>query len=153
VTDRTLAITNLVYDAAAALDAEDTAAFFALAAPEFHYCLTAFSEELDMKMTWIDHGRDSLKNLMEHADDHERTLVRFNRHVAGVRIGETDGQGLIPVRSALIAHYTDLAGETGLYAVGSYLDSVRWDGARALLARREVALTTRKYPFGCHYPL
>lgn len=153
MTDRTLAITNLVYDSAAFLDAEDVAAFFALVAPEFHYRLTAFSDEIGKKMTWIDHGREALRNLMEHANDHERHLVRFNRHVTAVRAADAADGGLVPVRSALIVYYTDLEGQTGLYAVGSYLDRVRFEGAKVALVTREVALATRKYPFGCHYPL
>ena len=103
-------------------------------------------------MVWMDFGRDALKNLVDHASDHERNLVRYSRHVGAIRVAAAEN-GIFPVRSTLTVYYTDLEGTTALYAVGVYQDKARFADGAALLTKRDVLLTTRRLPFGSHYPL
>ena len=145
-------IRDLISDSCALLDEQKFDQWIALTARDFHYRLSAFSDELGKRMVWMDFGRDALKNLMEHASDHERNLVHYSRHVSATRVGNAQN-GILPVRSSLTVYYTDLEGTTAIYAVGVYLDKATFIDGAPVLTERDVQLTTRRLPFGSHYPL
>lgn len=145
-------IRDLIADSCALLDEQKFDQWIGLTSPDFHYRLSAFSDEIGKRMVWMDFGRDALQNLMNHASDHERNFVHLSRHVSAIRVGP-EQDGILPVRSALTVYYTDLEGTTALYAVGAYQDKARFTGGAPVLAARDVLLTTRRLPFGSHYPL
>jgi methanesulfonate monooxygenase subunit beta len=151
-------IHDLIADSCALLDEQKFDQWIALTSPDFHYRLSAFSDELGKTMVWMetmvwmDFGRDALENLMQHASDHERNLVHYSRHVSAIRVGSAQN-GIVPVRSSLTVYYTDLEGTTAIYAVGVYQDKATFVDGAPMLTERDVLLTTRRLPFGSHYPL
>lgn len=151
-TDRE-AITDLIAQSCALLDDERFEDWIALCAPDFHYAITAVSEEIGKKMEWMNQDREGLRSLLSSIHEHERSVGRLNRHVGLIQIEAAPGGHAIMVESPVAIYHTDLDGSSSLYAVGRYLDRIRPNGHRPLLADREVALQTRRFPTGSHVPL
>ena len=147
------AITDLIGRSCALLDDERFEDWIALCTPDFHYSITAVSEEIGQKMEWMNQDRDGLRILLSGIHEHERSVGRLSRLVGVVRITGEESDGSIGVESPVAIYHTDLEGSSGLYAVGRYIDRVNQNGAWPLLAEREVALQTRRFPTGSHVPL
>ncbi len=147
------AITDLIAHACALLDDERFEDWIALCAPDFRYSITAVSEEIGRKMEWMNRDRESLRTLLASVHEHERSVGRLSRHVGQVLITGKADNGIADVESPVAIYHTDLDGTSSLYAVGRYLDRIVQDGGRPLLAAREVALQTRRFPTGSHIPL
>ena len=146
-------ITDLIYRSGTLLDDERFDEWIELCAPDFCYSITAVSEEIDAKMEWMNQDRDGLRALFAGIHEHERSVGRLSRHVGMVRITDESDTGEVRVDSSVVIYHTGLDGSSSLYAVGRYLDRVTKNGGQPLLAEREVALQTRRFPTGSHVPL
>ena len=143
---------NIIVEASSLLDEERFEDWISLCAPEFEYKITAFSDELGTKMHWMHQGRDALANLLANVRFHERNPGRIRRHLGAMRLIET-GDAHARTESSVTLWHTDEQGTTQLFAVGKYIDQFVATDSTVLFANREVALDTRRLPFGSHVPL
>ena len=146
-------ITELIAQSCALLDEERFEDWIALCTKDFQYSITAVSVEIGRKMEWMNRDRESLRTLLEGVHEHERSIGRLSRHVGQVLFAGDVENGMHCVESPVAIYHTDLEGSSSLFAVGRYLDRVTAEGQTPLLAAREVALQTRRFPTASHIPL
>ena len=146
-----IAIEEVVYRSCLALDEKNFKAYLDLCDDDFRYTITAHSPEIRKDMIWLDHDKPGMQllfaNLPRHISDHSpltRHAIVYTVEYAGERAH---------VVSALQVFKTALdGGATELFAIGRYLDTVRFDGAAPKLTKRVVKLETRQFGFGNHIP-
>ena len=146
-------ITGLIAQSCALLDEERFEDWIALCTKDFQYSITAVSVEIGRKMEWMNRDRESLRTLLEGVQEHERSVGQLSRHVGQLLFVGGVQNGMYSVESPVAIYHTDLDGSSSLFAVGRYLDRVNTGGETPLLAAREVALQTRRFPTGSHIPL
>jgi methanesulfonate monooxygenase small subunit len=120
---------------------------------EYRYTIATHSPEIRRDMVWLDHDKKGMTTLLTQLPRHNSDHSPLTRHatVYTVRADAAGQQG--EVVSALQVFKTALeGGTTDLFAVGKYLDTVRFDGGKLLLLRRVVKLDTRMLGIGYHIP-
>lgn len=148
------AVTDLIYGSCMLLDEERYDDWLdELCHPEFRYTITAYSNEIKKRMTWLDHGSDSLRALCKMIPEHVSYHGRFHRHATMYRVSPTDGADRAEAISSLVVMHTDLEGESRFYATGRYNDTLDLSRAEPRLLARNVDLDTRVLEFGSHRPL
>lgn len=147
-------IENLIYAACLKMNAEDYAGWLNdLCVPTFRYSISAYSEEIDQRMTWFDHERQPLLEMCLSVGEHFTNLGGFHRHASVYRLKVDRNAEAADTVSSVIVMHTTLEGESRFYATGYYEDRIDISGARPLFARRNVALTTTFLESGSHLPL
>lgn len=150
--DRT-AIAELVYQCCLLLDDKDFKGFLDLCDEQFRYTIVTHSPEIRRDMIWLDHDRNGMQTLLTQLPRHNSDHSPLTRHVTVYKIEADEARKDANVISALQVFKTDLdGGVTSLFAVGRYLDTVRFNGGKPLLARRVVKLDTRMLGIGYHIP-
>ena len=121
--------------------------------PDFRYTITAYSTEIRKRMTWLDHGSESLRALCAMIPEQVAYRGRFHRHATLYRLALAEGGGTVESVSSLVVVHTDLEGESRFYAAGRYNDVLDLSRAAPRLLARNVDLDTRVLEFGSHRPL
>jgi len=150
--DRTL-VEELIYRSCLLLDEKDFKGYLDLCDEEFRYTIATHSPELRRDMIWLDHDKKGMTTLLTQLPRHNSDHSPLTRHatVYTVRFDTARQQG--DVVSALQVFKTALeGGATELFAVGKYLDTVKFDGGKLLLLKRVVKLDTRMLGIGYHIP-
>lgn len=145
-------IRDLIARSCLALDEERFADYLDLCSDAYQYRILAYSTEIAREMTWLDANKGELKAMFDMVPQHVRMQGRMRRHVSVYTI--TPGpEGLVAVRSSLVVHFTNLEGETSVFAVGEFRDAVGEGAAGAQLRARDVFLDTRVLGAGSHMPI
>ena len=148
------AFEELVYRAALRLDAQDYAGFLALCAPELRYTITAYSPEIRRDMTWLDHDRAGLEQLMDTLPLHHSDQAPLSRHVSVYTVDLEADRERAAIVTALQVFRTSLdGGKSELFAVGKIYDRARLRDGAARLSSRRIQLDTRQLGIGTHIPL
>jgi methanesulfonate monooxygenase small subunit len=150
--DRSL-VEELIYRSCLLLDEKDFKGYLDLCDEEFRYTIATHSPEIRRDMIWLDHDKNGMTTLLTQLPRHNSDHSPLTRHatVYTVRVDAAGQQG--DVVSALQVFRTALeGGATELFAVGKYLDTVKFDGGKLLLLRRVVKLDTRMLGIGYHIP-
>jgi methanesulfonate monooxygenase subunit beta len=147
-------IAQLIYDTVLLLDAKDFSGWLDRCADDFAYAIRSWSPELRAQITWLEHDRAGIENLVHHLPRHHTEPVLLTRHATVYRIEpDAEGDEATAITALTIYHTQDDGGETSLFAVGRYYDRIirTDDGWR--LREREVELDTRSLGIGTQYPL
>jgi methanesulfonate monooxygenase small subunit len=145
---------DLVYEANIALDDQRYADWLNLADTDFAYRVTSYSPEIRRDITWLEHDHNGMKNLIDLLPLHQSLHARLTRHAIVYRVTQGQSADLYTVTSSVVVYQTHLdGGETKLFAVGKYHDTVRVTPDGAKFASREVRLETRELGLGTHFPL
>ena len=150
--DRTL-VEELIYRSCLLLDEKDFKGYLDLCDEEYRYTIATHSPELRRDMIWLDHDKKGMTTLLTQLPRHNSDHSPLTRHATVYTVTyDTAGQQG-DVVSALQVFKTALeGGTTELFAVGKYLDTVKFDGGKLLLLRRVVKLDTRMLGIGYHIP-
>ena len=143
------ALADLVYESCDVLDANDYDSWMRLCASDFHYRITAYSQEIRKEMLWADYNLAELGTLFEGIPSQLVALGTYRRHIGQCREVERDDR-FSKVESSLVVYHTDLHGSSNLFAVAKYIDIIGFGGDRLLFSDREVRLETRLLDFGPH---
>tara|TARA_B110000503_G_scaffold78280_1_gene120352 strand:+ start:13 stop:483 length:471 start_codon:yes stop_codon:yes gene_type:complete len=143
---------DLVALSCLALDNEDAAAFLALCAADFNYCIEVDSPELRRTMVWLEHDLDGLGELLTSIDDHLRRSGRLLRHLGATVVLEDD-DACLRISTSFTVFHTALDGRTALWAAGRYHDDIGTVDNGLRLLRRTVHLHTRDLGIGSHVPI
>ena len=150
--DRSL-VEELIYRSCLLLDEKDFKGYLDLCDEEFRYTIATHSPEIRRDMIWLDHDKKGMTTLLTQLPRHNSDHSPLTRHatVYTVRVDTAGQQG--DVVSALQVFKTALeGGSSELFAVGKYLDTVKFDGGKLLLLKRVVKLDTRMLGIGSHIP-
>ncbi|MGD9942439.1 MAG: aromatic-ring-hydroxylating dioxygenase subunit beta [Burkholderiaceae bacterium] len=145
-------VRELIARSCLALDEERFSDYLDLCADDYRYRILAHSTEIDREMTWLDVDRQELAAMFEMIPQHVRMQGRMRRHVSVYTVVPSV-PGRLAVRSSLVVHFTNLDGETSLFAVGEFRDVVGDSAAGARLLARDVFLDTRVLGAGSHMPI
>lgn len=148
-------VRQLIYRGCLQLDQGDFAAWLEdSTAPDFHYTISAWSPEILREQIWLDHDREGLSHLIKLLPKHNSDLTPLARHATVYTIDQDAGSGEARVVTSVAIFQTALdGGETSLFALARYHDTVVFDGGRPWLRRRVVKLETRSLGIGKHWPL
>ncbi len=150
--DRT-AIQDVVYQSCLLLDDKNFNAFLDLCDEGFRYSISTHSPEIRKDMIWLDHDKKGMQNLFTQLPRHNSDHSPITRHATVYRVEVDEGRKEASVVSALQIYRTDLdGGSTTLFAVGKYVDTIKLDGGKPMLAKRVVKLDTRMLGIGYHIP-
>ena len=142
---------QLIIEAASLLDDELFKKWMSLCAAGFEYKITAHSPEIGQRMEWWHQDKATLEVTLANVNEHVRAQGKIKRHLAPIRL--INGGDQPRTESSVVLWHTDLQGVTQLYAVGRYIDDFVVEDGTMRFGRREVALETRRLPFGSHAPL
>lgn len=150
--DRSL-VEELIYHSCLFLDEKNFKGYLDLCDDQFRYTITTHSPEIRRDMTWLDHDKNGMTNLLTQLPRHNSDHSPLTRHATVYTVQFDAAKQLADVVSALQVFKTALeGGVTELFAVGKYLDTVRVNGGKPLLLKRVVKLDTRMLGIGYHIP-
>ena len=136
-----------------ALDDGNFDAFLALCDDPFHYRIRVWSPELKKQMTWLEHDRGGLTELIKNLPEHLQRPGRLHRQITVATVDPSNTEGYLVVTSPFTVHHTDLEGQTQALAVGCYIDIVNMSEEKIVLTARDVTLDTRDLGIGLHVPI
>lgn len=146
-------VRELVYRSCLMLDEKNFDGFLELCADDFHYSITAYSPEIRKDMIWMDEQKQDLKRMLAVLPRHNSDNSPLSRHATIYTIDYSDDRKQAAVVSALQVFRTSLdGGVTELFGVGKLHDTVRLNGGKPVLAKRNVRLDTRMLGIGSHFP-
>jgi len=147
-------IEEVIYAANMLLDSKDFVGWLGMCAPDFTYVIRTFSREIRKEVIWLDHDYEGMASLVRQLPRHNTDLSEFTRHSTVYTVmADESGESVVVVTAVAIYRTTHDGGETKLFAVGRYTDTlVRTpDGWR--FRARDLRLETRSLGIGTHYPL
>lgn len=148
------AVTELVYRSCLFLDEKNFDQYLALCEEGFHYTITAYSPEVRAEMIWMDEDKASLKKMLDVLPRHNSDHSPLSRHVTVYTVSYDDDKQEASVVSALQVFKTSLdGGETSLFAVAKFYDTIKVTDGKARFLTRNVRLDTRMLGLGSHIPL
>lgn len=134
------------------LDDERFDRFLDRCRPEINYRIVTNSPDLGQDMTFMDLEGDELSTLLGTVEQHVRPSDKMLRHTSKPMIQSVDGS-LVSCQTKVVIYHVDGSGDPGIYAIGRYDDAFIVTEAGPMLLRRDVVLTSRRFPFGSHVPL
>lgn len=148
-----VAIEELVYRSCLFLDDKKFTEYLSLCDEGFRYSIAAHSPEIRKDMIWLDHDKRGLTTLLTQLPRHNSDHSPLTRHATVYTIDAGAAVGEAQVVSALQVFKTELdGGVSQLFAVGRYVDMVKFNGGSPKLLKRVVKLDTRMLGIGYHIP-
>jgi methanesulfonate monooxygenase small subunit len=147
-------IVDLIYRGILLMDRNDFLGWLDLCTSDFHYTISTYSPEIRKDMTWLDHDREGMVNLIRLLPKHNSDQTPLTRHatVYSVDCDEAKREAQAVTSVAIFATALD-GGASELYAIARYHDTVDLAGGAPRLKHRVVRLDTRSLGIGKHWPL
>jgi len=154
-------VRDTIYRATMLLDDQKWEEWLDLCDEGFLYDIKAWSPEINYDMTYLHATKADLGNLIRLLPKHNTDHSPLTRHtsVYSVEVAE-DGASARAVSSFVIfQHLLDGtnshidSGESRLFLVGRYTDTLRIGNGTARFLTREVRLANRRLDKGSHWPL
>lgn len=150
--DRT--VEEFIYTSSMRLDAKDFKGWLDLCLPEFTYAIRTFSHEIRKDVVWLEHDYDGMAALVRQLPRHNTDQSEFTRHATVYTVAENRATDTAVVVTAVAIYRTTLdGGETKLFAIGRYTDTLARMGDGWRFRSRDLRLETRNLGIGTHYPL
>ena len=147
-------IERLIYTASLRLDAKEFKGWLDLCAPDFTYTIRTFSHEIRKHMVWLEHDYDGMATLIRQLPRHNTDQSNFTRNTTVYTVAAGPADGIAEVVSAVAIYRTTLdGGDTKLFAIGRYHDTVALGERGWRFGARTLQLETRNLGIGTHYPL
>jgi methanesulfonate monooxygenase small subunit len=146
-------VARLVYRASMLLDEKDFKGWLDLSTEEFTYSITAYSYEIRKEVTWLDLNLEKVTALVRMLPRHNTDQSTFTRHTTVYTVDRIDDTSA-KATSAVSIYRTALdGGQTSIFAVGKYYDTIDLSGEEPRFRARRLRLDTRMLGIGTHYPL
>jgi methanesulfonate monooxygenase subunit beta len=154
-------VQDTVYRATIALDDQKWDEFLALCADDFYYAIKSFSPEINRDMIYLQHDRKGLKSLLDLLPKHNTDHSPLRRHTVLYTVDVSpDGREAKAVSSFVV--YQNMldganshidSGESRLFLVGKYYDTLTLENGMARFVTRDVRLDNRRLDKGSHWPI
>ena len=154
-------VRDTIYRATLMLDDQKWDDWLGLCDENFRYSIKAFSPEINVDMIYLQGSLKEMQTMVrmlpKHNTDH--SPLKRQTTVYTVDVAE-DGKTAKAVSSFLV--YQNLldgtnahidAGESRLFCVGRYIDTLAVDGPKPRFLSREVRLENRRLDKGTHWPI
>ena len=159
--DKSGQVRDTIYRATLLLDDQKWDDWLALCHDGFHYAIKAFSPEINKDMTYLQGTKKEIQTLVKLLPKHNTDHSPLKRQTSVYTIDVApDGKTASAVSSFVVfqnlldgtnAHID--AGETRLFCVGRYIDTLSVGGEKPLFLTREVRLENRRLDKGSHWPI
>ena len=154
-------VRDTIYQATMLLDNQKWDDWLSLCDEDFEYSITSFSPEINYDMTYLAASKKDLRHLVDLLPKHNTDHSPLHRHTTVYSISPSeDGKTATAVSSVLI--YQNMldgtqshidAGESRLFLIGRYLDTLKVEDGRGIFLKRELKLDNRRLDKGSHWPL
>lgn len=146
-------VSRLIYRAAMLLDTKDFKGWIDLSASDFTYQITAYSYEIRKEVTWLDLDLEKITGLVKMLPRHNTDQSTFTRHTTVYTVDRVDDATAKATSFVSIYRTTLDGGDTSIFAVGKYFDTIDLSGDEPKFRARLLRLDTRGLGIGTHYPL
>jgi len=155
------AIRSAIYRACILLDDEKWSDWLQLCEQDsFEYEIGGWSPEIRKDMIYFSGDWDHMKQLTDMLDKHNTDHSPLRRHTTVYTIDKND-DGTFNVVSSLAVYQNLLdginshidAGESHLFLIGRYHDTMKITDGQAKFLKRKVDLDTRRFDKGSHWPI
>jgi methanesulfonate monooxygenase subunit beta len=154
-------VRDAIYRAALLLDDQKWEQWLDLCSDDFQYEIKSWSPEINYDVTYLQLNRQGLSSMVKLLPKHNTDHSPLTRHttVYSVELDE-DGKTAKAVSSVVV--YQNLldginshidAGESRLFLIGKYRDTVNIENGTARFLNREVRLENRRLDKGSHWPI
>ena len=159
--DNRLLVSDAIYKATLALDDQKWDAWLDLCADDFNYAIKAFSPEINKDMTYLEHDRKGMKSLLDLLPKHNTDHSPLRRHTSVYAVDLSEDQSKATAVSSFVVYQNMLdgqnshidAGESRLFLVGKYYDTLKIEDGKARFVERIVRLDNRRLDKGSHWPI
>lgn len=156
-----LLVSDAIYKATLALDDQKWDAWLELCADDFNYAIKAFSPEINKDMTYLEHDRKGMKSLLDLLPKHNTDHSPLRRHTSVYAVDLSADQSKATAVSSFVVYQNMLdgqnshidAGESRLFLVGKYYDTLKIEDGKARFVERIVRLDNRRLDKGSHWPI
>jgi methanesulfonate monooxygenase subunit beta len=154
-------VTDAIYRATLALDDQKWDAWLDLCADEFNYAIKSFSPEINRDMTYLEHDRKGMKSMLDLLPKHNTDHSPLRRHTSVYAVDLSDDESEAKAVSSFVVYQNMLdgqnshidAGESRLFLVGKYYDTLKIENGKARFVDRVVRLDNRRLDKGSHWPI
>lgn len=154
-------VRDTIYKATMMLDDQKWDDWMSLCDEEFQYSITSWSPEINYNMTYLAATKTELRHLIDLLPKHNTDHSPLHRHTTVYSVSPSeDGKTATAVSSVVIFQnmldgtqsHID-AGESRLFLIGRYLDTLKIEDGKSTFLSRELKLDNRRLDKGSHWPL
>jgi methanesulfonate monooxygenase small subunit len=150
-----------IYRSAVLLDQQDWNGWLDYCDSSFKYAIRSWSPEIKKDMTYLELDRSGLATMIKLLPKHNTDHSPLTRHTSVYTVDVDEDAQLASAISSVIVFQNLLdginshidAGESRLFLVGKYNDTLKLTADRATFVSREVRLENRRLDKGSHWPI
>lgn len=159
--DAANAVRETIYRATLLLDDQKWEQWLELCDDSFHYAIKSFSPEINRDMIYLQGGRKDLATMVKLLPKHNTDHSPLKRHTVVYTVDVDEKAQTASAVSSFVVYQNLLdgvnshidAGESRLFLVGRYIDTLKLDNGQARFVKREVRLENRRLDKGSHWPI
>lgn len=155
------AVRDTIYRATIMLDDQKWDDWLELCDESFHYAIKSWSPEINYDMIYLQANRKDLATMVRLLPKHNTDHSPLRRHTSVYTVDVADDGKTAKTVSSVVVYQNLLdgtnahidAGESRLFLVGKYLDTLKVEDGEAKFLTREVRLDNRRLDKGSHWPI
>ena len=154
-------VKDTIYRSCLYLDDEQWTNWLELCDENFNYKITSYSPEIRRDMVYFAGNHNELRTMTDMLPKHNTDHSPLKRHAVIYTVDMSEDGGSAEAVTSVVIYQTMLdgvnshidSGETRLFCVGRYIDSLVIEGDGAKFVSREMRLENRRLDKGSHWPL
>jgi methanesulfonate monooxygenase small subunit len=154
-------VRDTVYRSTVFLDQQDWDSWLSLCDDKFQYAIRAWSPEINKDLTYLAHDLKGLASMIKLLPKHNTDHSPLTRHTSLYTVDVDETTKSAKAISSVIVFQNLLdginshidAGESRLFLVGKYIDTLKVEGGKASFLSREVRIENRRLDKGSHWPI
>jgi methanesulfonate monooxygenase small subunit len=154
-------VRDTIYNATVLLDSQKWNDWLSLCDEDFEYSITSFSPEINYDMTYLSENKKGLHHLIDLLPKHNTDHSPLHRHTSVYSVSPSEDGKTFETVSSVIIYQNMLdgtnshidAGESRLFLIGRYLDTLKVENGKGIFLKRELRLDNRRMDKGSHWPL
>lgn len=154
-------VRDTIYRSTILLDQQDWDGWLAHCDEAFQYAIRSWSPEISKDMTYLALDRNGLASMVKLLSKHNTDHSPLTRHTSVYTIDVDDAAHSAKAISSVIVYQNLLdginshidAGESRLFLIGKYLDTLKIENDKATFLSREVRIENRRLDKGSHWPI
>jgi len=159
--DASTLVRDTIYRSTILLDQQNWDEWLTHCADGFQYAIRAWSPEINKDLTYLALDRNGLASMVKLLPKHNTDHSPLTRHTSVYTVDVDEGAQSAKAVSSVIVYQNLLdginshidAGESRLFLVGKYLDTLKIEDNKAKFLSREVRIENRRLDKGSHWPI
>ncbi len=159
--ENTNIVRDAIYRATMLLDGQKWDQWLDLCDDDFKYEIKSWSPEINYDMTYLQLDRKGLASLVKLLPMHNTDHSPLTRHTTVYSVDVAEDGKTAKAVSSVVVYQTMLdginshidSGESRLFLVGKYIDTMSIEDGKARFLNREVRLENRRLDKGSHWPI